>query len=796
VSGPPPSDAHAQAFDALRATYRTPEGHYDELFDERGRLRPAWAGFGRHEAHLTAATLSAAQSRVSRQIHESSITHAVYAAADARPRPWTLDALPLVVPGPEWAALASGVAQLARLLNLVAADIYGARSLLRDGTLPPALLFRHPGFLRACDAVVPPAAIYLHQVAFDLARGEDARWHVVTVRTQTPAGAGYALENRATIVRMFPDAFRELHVQAIAPYFAVVRETLMRTAPCDDGPPQVVLLTPGPYSGRYFEHAYLARYFGFALVEGADLTVRHDRVFLKTIDGLRQVHAVVRHLADDFCDPLELRADSALGVPGFVQAWRAGRVLVANAFGTGVLESAALRGLLPQLAQRLLGTPLTLPVLPSRWRDDPAATEPIVADATVVPSYAPVWHDDHLDARPILFRAFAVAGHDGGYTVMPGGLTRHAAAGQAAVTSGSGGSKDTWILSAVTSEPRVVELLMPTSTPVDGARAAGSISSRAAEHLFWLGRYVERAETSARLLRTALNGLGDPSTPEVPREAFLRIAIGSGVLDRDDPSLEPTGTLPGSALIARLIDNLFDAHGHESLAFNVRQTVRVAGAIRDRLSTDNWRLLNQLFALTAVRPPKLPDLHETLAVLERAIISLVAVAGLEMAHMSRDHGWRFLSVGRHLERFLSIAVTFLALGPKDASDPQALELLLRASDSLGPFRARYGRRPDWPAVASLVLFDTYNPRSLVFQLTKIAKHVPLLPGAASLDVVSDLTGLEAAMPDIDRAPGAITMPWVGDLLQNCEQIALQLSDALTSRYFSHAYELPHVTAGR
>jgi len=836
VSLPRSPRAGPQALDALLGAYRPPADRYDELRDRHGRVRPAWEEFTRHTSELTPDALKTTQAHVTQQIHESSITHAVYAAADGRPRPWTLDALPFLVSGQEWTALAAGVTQLARLLNLVAADLYGPRTLLREGTIPPAVVLRHPGFLRACDGVSPPSGIYLHQAAFDLARDPDGRWQVVNVRTQTPAGAGYALENRATIVRMFPEAFRELHVQAIAPYFARLRDTLMRTAPCDDGAPHVVLLTPGPYSGRYFEHAYLARYFGFPLVEGADLTVRHDRVFLKTIDGLRQVHGIVRHLADDYCDPLELRADSTLGVPGLVQAWRAGRVLVANAFGAGVLESPALRGLLPALSARLLGEPLAASLLPSWWCGDSADVDALVrrgrpcvirgayagpasegvdwpdasalrarlqtedagalvAEAPIVSSHAPVWNEDHLESRPVLLRVFAAADANGEYTVMAGGLTRNAASRQRAVTSGQGGSKDTWILSASAVEPRVVELLTPPHVPADGPRAGGPVSSRAAEHLFWLGRYAERAETSARLLRTTLAGLGDPSTPDVPRQAFLRIALVNGVLDRGDPDIDEIDTLSASSLIRRLIDNFLDAQEHRSLAFNVRQTVRVAGAIRDRLSSDNWRLLNQLFALAAIRPARVPDLHDALALLERAIVSLVAVAGLEMAHMSRDHGWRFLSLGRHLERLASIATTFAALGPEDALQPSVLELLLRASDSLGMFRTRFVRRPDWPAVAELVVFDAQNPRSLAFQLGKIARHVPQLPDAGSLDILSDLARLEEALAasrlDFPQRP-----EWIGGLLADCEHVTGRLSDALTSRYFSHAYELPHVTAGR
>ncbi len=257
-------------------------------------------------------------------MHENGVTYNVYAAADGPNRPWTLDVLPFVVQAGEWALLESGLRQRARLLNALAADLYGPQCVLHEGVIPPALVFKHPGYLRACHGVSPQGGLFVHLVAFDLARDPDGRWRVVNTRTQAPSGAGYALENRATIPRVFPGAFRDLNVLPLAPFFDAFRRAVTSMAPCDDGSPHVVLLTPGPYNETYFEHSYLAKHLGFALVEGADLMVRDDRVFLKTISGLRQVHAVVRRLDDTFCDPLELRADSTLGVPGLVQAWRDG----------------------------------------------------------------------------------------------------------------------------------------------------------------------------------------------------------------------------------------------------------------------------------------------------------------------------------------------------------------------------------------------------------------------------------------------------------------------------------------
>ncbi len=561
--------------DPLLTRYTVPDGHFDELLDARGEPRAWWSSLAAH-ADLSAAHLASAQARVARQMHENGVTYNIYAAEDGPNRPWTLDVLPFVVQAGEWASISSGLRQRARLLNALAADLYGPQRVLHEGLVPPALVFQHPGYLRACHGVDPPGGVFVHLVAFDLARDPAGRWRVVNTRAQAPSGAGYALENRAAIPRVFPGAFRELNVQPLTPFFDAFKQALTSMAPCDGHEsPHIVLLTPGPYNETYFEHSYLAKHLGFALVEGADLMVRNDRVFLKTIAGLRRVHAVVRRLDDDYCDPLELRADSTLGVPGLVQAWRAGHVLVANAFGTGILESSALPGLLPAVSQRLLGEPLEMPSLVTRWCGDGSCTsedvgrmesgvikpafpdvpmEPVflsdldaagrrfwmqrfadTPDAFVVEefvplSHAPIWHDGQVEGRTLMLRVFLAADGRGGYEIMPGGLSRIAGElGPIVSSQRGGGSKDTWVLSetphAGAAHRPQVEL---------GRQNDLGVSSRAAEHLFWLGRYAERAESSARLLRAVLTRLSDPSAPAVVHPSFLRTCVDQSLLGSTD----------------------------------------------------------------------------------------------------------------------------------------------------------------------------------------------------------------------------------------------------------------------
>jgi uncharacterized circularly permuted ATP-grasp superfamily protein/uncharacterized alpha-E superfamily protein len=734
-----------------------------------------------------------------------------YAAPGGSARPWALDVLPQIVPVAEWPVLARGLRQRARLLEAMVADIYGEQRLLTEGVLPPALVFGHPGFLRACHGVRPAAGVFLHLVAFDLGRGPDGRWRVVETRSQAPSGAGYALENRITVSRLFPDAFRELHVARLAPFFRTLQETLLAAAPHGDlpspagGRPHVVLLTPGPFNETYFEHAYLARYLGFTLAEGGDLTVRDDRVFLKTIAGLRPVRAILRRLDDAFCDPVELRADSTLGVPGLVQAWRAGHVLVANAFGSGVVESPDLQPFLPEICQRLLGEPLDLPS--SREADLPL-------------SYAPVWHDERLESRALMLRAFLVSDGRGEYRVMSGGLSRIAGGGEAGdggqtVSSQRGGSsKDTWVLSDAPVER--VSLLAGRPRGGDIAGSERLISSRAGEHLFWLGRYAERSENSARLLRAVLSRLHDsdavlsrgsrPIVRTCQRHDLLRLPAngrdvaganvhGSAAAATDARGRTSLDLAPHDLEIA-LIDGMADADTRVSLAFNIQQTARVGGAVRDRLSSDNWRVLNHLARVFSQPASARPRLAEALELLDDTILSLVAVGGLEMAHMTRDDGWRLLSLGRHLERLLYVTTTVGEVARAETSeDPALLEWLLDLSDSIITYRARYMRQPEWLAVVELLLFDPRNPRSAAFQLAKLAKHVRMLPAADLGELVLAIERAGAAHV-ADPAQGELFLPpdAVTSFLDSCEHMATSLSDALTRRYFSHVTEAPHATA--
>ena len=814
----------------LLGEYPHATGRYDELLAAAQLPRAHWKPVIEQIAAWPAERMRERLQALLGQVRENGVTYNVYADPQGADRPWELDLLPMILPQEEWSALAEAVAQRATLLNRILVDVYGEQRLLKEGALPHALVFGHAGFLRPCrDAARPASDTMLHLYAADLARSPDGRWWVIGDRTQTPSGAGYALENRLIISRAFPQLFRDLKVQHLAHFFATLRDSLAHWAPPDHGSPFTVLLTPGPHNETYFEHAYLARYLGLPLVEGSDLTVRDGCVWLKALSGLKRVHVILRRQDDDYCDPLELRSDSALGIAGLVDAVRGRNVLVANALGSNLLESCALLGFLPRLCEKLLGEPLAMPSVATWWCGEPAAlreveasigrlvikgafpqlrVEPMfgedldergrrrvlamlrarpndyVAQELVHLSQAPVWDRAHsrVLARSIGLRVYACATPEG-YVVMPGGLTRVGSAADTRVISmqRGGSSKDTWVLAA--GPVSTFSLLRRSVGAADLVRAGTNLSSRVVENLFWLGRYTERCDATARLLRVALGRFGD-SVPGEDDERARPVLIGL---------LRRAGILPGSASQSAEIDlsaALRAAITDESqpgLASNLRQLSRVASQLRERLSLDNWRALNHLTHALAVRRARRTGLADLLGDLDSAISSFTTLAGFALDGMTRDPGWRFLSIGRRLERLQWLCGTL----KHTVSGPQEMDLtwLLRFADSIITYRARYMARPEWLPVLDLLIRDEANPRSIAFQvhgLRDYAKRLADLFGEFGDERFQGAAeALQRLDPAVELQPGSETLL---ARLDDWQAAAYRHSEQLSLRFFSHVGE--------
>ncbi|MDD0974314.1 circularly permuted type 2 ATP-grasp protein [Pseudomonas fontis] len=811
---------------------------YHELLEADGSVRAHWQPLFAQLQRSGPAQLAQRQALLDRQLQENGVTYNIYADPEGTDRPWELDLLPHLIPAAEWQQLAAGVAQRARLLNAVLADLYGPQQLIADGLLPAELVHGHNNFLWPCQGINVPDNTYLHVYAVDLARGPDGRWWVTADRTQAPSGAGYALENRTIVARTFPDPYRDLNVQHLAGYFRTLQQTLQRLAPSGQEAPLVVLLTPGRFNESYFEHLFLARQLGYPLVEGSDLTVRDATVYLKTLGGLRRVHAILRRLDDDFCDPLELRTDSTLGVPGLLDAVRQGRVLVANALGSGVLESPGLLGFLPAINQRLFAESLSLPSIATWWCGEPQAMAQAleklgellikpafpsqsfaavfgrdldgaqrqalaariqarpyayVAQELAQLSQAPVWQADQgcVLARPVGMRVYAVASADG-YRVLPGGLTRVAALADAEVVSmqRGGASKDTWVLGerAPVGEQWQASRNLGVA---DVIRQDPYLPSRVVENLFWFGRYCERCDASARLLRILLSRYLDGDDPQ---------ALAAAVALAENISLLPAdGPLP-----ERMRAALLDPAWTFSLRANLQRLQWAAGQVRGKLSRENWQALVELQRDAQMLDDEYADFSELLEFLNHLVMSLAALSGFALDDMTRDEGWRFLMTGRRIERLASLSTslaTFLR-GP-GAFDQEGLEWLLELGNSSITYRSRYLAVAQLIPVLDLLLLDEQNPHAVQFQLKLLLRSLGRLgeefgtPQEPALAVFAarlrhfDLGSLEN--PLFGEASVRAVLDGLAELLEGIAQASVQASERLALRHFAHVDDISQQT---
>lgn len=814
-------------------TYAPLSGHYDEVLDTRGRPRRHWRRLANTMTRLGPQQFARRWQHGRQLIQANGITFNVYGDPLGQERPWPVDPIPLLLAEDEWAIIEAAVLQRATLFNHMLGDIYGPQRLLSDGSLPPELIFQNPGFLRPCHSLPVPQSLFLHHYAMDLGRSPDGQWWVLSDRTQTPSGLGYALENRMVSAQILPEGFKRSHVRPLNRYFHEYRQGLFELTRTKRESPRVVLLTPGPFNEAYFEHAYLAKHLGYTLVEGADLVVRDERVYLKTLGGLVQVDIILRRQDDSYCDPLSFRGDSVLGVPGLLAAVRAGNVVVANSLGTGVLETPALSSFLPALCRSRLGEELKIPSLATWWCGEERArryvldhlqelvikpafprfglhpifgaglsfeqrdqlrrkieAEPAqyLAQEQMALSTAPVLSDLGLEPRHVVLRVFAVWSGDG-YVVMPGGLTRISQSQDSLVVSmqQGGGSKDTWILTDREEEPLAVET---ARQPVDITRAP-DLPSRVADDMFWLGRYLERVESLSRLARALLPALSSEADlgGALSIESAVELLIGYEYLPEEmsaAPVLEQRRWLER---VLRWI--VFDTERVNALSWNINQVRRSARSLKERLSSDAWQLLNRLDQEfpSAVLSGEAHLLNQV-NTLDRAILTMASFSGLMMENMTRSQGWRFLDIGRRLERALQL-VELLRNGLAGAitEEHASLEMLLQIADSAITYRTRYFTAMQADLVLDLLLVDEANPRSVGFQLQNLAVHFKRLPGQdpsgrlpeEQQRIIKSLTAVRLA----DTAGLAGDREQLREFLDGLKQDLFDASNALSSRYLSH-----------
>ncbi|MEQ8346033.1 MAG: circularly permuted type 2 ATP-grasp protein [Sneathiellaceae bacterium] len=859
-----------------------PPDAFDEMVDGAGAVRPYWRPLIGNLSGLDREAMAPRLERIRQQFDDNGVAYTAYGDPRSMVRPWAFDPIPVILQPADWRQLRDGLRQRARLLDALLRDLYGAQTVLQGDCLPPGLVYGSREFLRpvhrrpAADGSLappaPPASPMLSLYAADLVRDTDGRWRVLADRTEVASGIGYALENRRALARSLPELFSGYAVARISPFLAVLELRLRQSAGSSGAAPRTVLLTPGPGHRAYFEHVFLARELGVRLAEGADLTVRADGVFLKTLRGLLRVDLILRRVVSRMCDPLELSADSGAGVVGLAGAIRRGQVSVANDLGSGLLQTSGLFSHLPAIAREWWGEELALPsvdmlwggrqedleqmraapgrfefrqavdpVLPSAEEDEHASDiqlsdEEALAQLALRPgritglrrtelSQAPCWGEGGLLPQRVVLRMFVLADGSGDYAVMPGGLARISEDGAAFRTSlhGGGVAKDVWVL---TDDARSVQPPIPlrgdnaalraaaaatgpVAVPTDAAGVSGdrsrpprgkgpargvdtelesALPSRVAEALYWIGRYTERLDYGARLVRSALWRM---TAGEVgPREMLDLGALSRAMSRAFLISPEAAGAPAYSTQFAQAVAEALAAGSSYRETFGSLKNT--TNAVWDRLPRDLWVIVQDLVQLgpdVLDRADRQPD--ALIGACDRIVRLSAAFSGLVAEIMTRGEGWRFMELGRRLERGLQVVSKVdasLSLAPDHWE--AALALALDLCESTITHRSRYQTALEPQTVLHLLLADAGNPRGLAFQLQSLRSHLGHLPNAASLAFLSAPRSPEAdlrrSIQRVDRHRGdpVAALDVVRDLLAYTDQRLADLNGEMSRSYFS------------
>jgi uncharacterized circularly permuted ATP-grasp superfamily protein/uncharacterized alpha-E superfamily protein len=811
----------------------TPQAH-DEHRDATGTVRPHQRLLQEFLAVQSGEAVTGLQRAIRGRMSEQEVTFNILGVPQGNNRPWQLDPVPLVLDHTEYSALGAGLCQRARLLELILADLYGPQRLLKSGQLPARVVLENPRFWRACHGWTGSR---LQLYAADLARDAHGNYFVYSDRTAAPAGAGYALENRLVLGRTLPELFQRYSVLKLNRFFQALHRSIQGLARTSRDQPRIVVLTPGMQDESSFEHAYLSRYLGYDLVEGRDLTVREGTVYMKTISGLKPVDVVLRRVFDDYCDPLELRADSMSGVPGLVSAARAGGVVLANPLGSALVESPLFKAYLPRLCRELLGEDLKLPSVPTWWCGDPLALfyvlqnieqlvikpafadrrgEPIVAQNLsraerealvkriqarpwqfVAEQWSPAWlapffSNGVLSNGQVAMRTF-LCSQDDGFEVMMGGLARIDSAPDGIFLSLSTDRviKDVW----VPSPTPVADLPLPAMPEqrLQLRRGGVELPSRLLDDIYWLGRYVERADNTARLLRAGIERLSyDTATEPTPG---LEAIIDALVLLEVLPKSGSGARVPANETTLR---SVLKGAGGNDLRSTLQRVHELTLRARTRLSRDAWHVLHRLkWSLDEIDDDNaLTGPDRVIELLDTLLIRLAAVSGTVLDTMVRGHSWMFLDMGRKLERSVFVLALLGTFLPKAATRVH-FEALLEVSDSLLTYRARYLSSLQTAPVVDLLLTDETNPHSLRYQVDAIVSHFAGLPqesDAQRSQAERRMIRLQAELMTFDVMQACagdaeplhlVVRDWVASLFQ--------FSDELAQRFFSHV-ETSHALA--
>jgi len=839
---PPPPKTASEGSDLL-SSYRANPGFYDEFLDSEQGPRAHWQKIAGALQAIDSESWLKRRSQLQRLVRENGMTFNVYSDNEEREDHWALDMLPLVLSENETREIESALSQRATLLNIILSDVYGRQTLLQTARMHPHLIYANPSFLRPCHGLLGTRERHLRLYAADLTRGSDGKWWVLADKVQSAAGLGYALENRMLMSRIFPKVMRDTEIESLQPFMQAFTREVESAARSSESSPRIALLTRGPSDPSFFEHSYLARHLGYTLAEGADLIVRDNRLYMKTIGGAQRIDVMLRRIPSEMADPLELRNESLIGIPGLVNAVRQKNLSLVNALGSSFVESTAMLSFLPWFCRNYLGENLEMPSVATWWcgqakerehvidKIDTLAIKPtfwgagqssyfgpnlseaekveliakirhrpenycgqqILSSATV-----PVYNNGAIEPRGFKMRVFLTATPEG-WKMMPGGLLRYAASQNDLVVwpRQSGSSKDVWVPRSpgqAASRPSAATTLRQSL----GQRSSSELPSRTAENLFWLGRYLERADGLARVLRSLLKILAEEASGgnHLPALPFLSRIVPPDSSPEDYQTGE-AGQLDLEATESTILYATLDTQNIESLASNLNSIQNLALKVKERLSSDTWESISRLkilFEETHTQAYTLSD-DRIIELLDDTLHLLSRFVGNLMENTVRSQGWNFLEIGRRIERAASI--TFMlesAFEPSEAIGEQSLSSLIEWADSSITYRRRYLNQIGSAPALEVLCFDPTNPRSLAFQTEQLHGLVMRLPHARStprhpIDQTSLRLYSQVSLgdPNTLSEPGQKTgePASLAPFLQGIREELFSLAEGLEQHYFAH-----------
>ncbi len=766
----------------LLQSYKEKINSYDEVLDQNGEIKPYWKGLFDTLEAIGIDELEVRNQEIVKKLQENGVTYNVYDANQESNRPWKLDPIPFLIHESEWKTIEQGLKQRARLLDLILKDLYGPQTLIKNAIIPAELVFDNAGFLLPCFDIRQKYDKQLLNYAADLARGPDGKMWLLDNRTQSPSGAGYALENRLVMSKVFPELNEKTSRKRLSPYFNQLQQTVDTLGNNSNENPNVVFLTPGPGNETYFEHVYLSSYLGYTLVQGNDLLVRDGFVWLKSIDQLERVDVIIRRLDDEWCDPLELRRDSLLGIAGLLQVIRLGNVTVLNPPGTSIIENYGLMAFMQNACKFLLQEPLLISSIATWWcghakelgyvlanlpkliikktnrkqgfrsiyarllneqqledlknliRKNP---KDFVAQEEVSLSTTPAFVDGSIEPRYAAIRAFLIAdGED--YKVMQGGLTRSSAVkDKFEISNQLGGiSKDTWVITDAPTENHEKSVERKNTNN----QLNNSLTSRNAENLFWLGRLSERTMALRSFLKIILNRLNENVVKHGNEQPeFLVVLLKSLThLTQTYPGFVGKEAKDGEvfnneAIFANPITELLllinDPKKTGSVVYNIQSLLNTINQVSEKWNNDTRHIINlledSLFTLKNTN-----NINYVNHALDKLHIRLFSFYGNIYETSPRDNGFYLMEAGKNVERLLSLISVFRStFNYKKVDEEEALlmEAILENHHLLAQYRHIYKSHLSLKAVINMVFLEKNLTYTLSFLLNMLTNYLSKLP---------------------------------------------------------------------